>query len=134
MKFKTPIPKTPDLWIKEIAEAYNDAYDTLPFGILVGQEILPEDLFHLGPAVCLKFRGIKQSKSNLNKATEAALSSYVATKEIVGELFDIPQMSFAFSYLASHFGLELIDDLLSTKILDYIENNIDQIIELTNKD
>jgi hypothetical protein len=49
----------------------------------------------------LKFRGIKQTTKNLKKETEAVLTSYVATEEIVGELFEIPQMSFAFSYLAS---------------------------------
>jgi hypothetical protein len=129
MKAKNKIPDSP--WLAEIAKAYLDAIETLPFGELVGQEIEPKDLFHLGPPVCLKFRGIKSSKNNLKRATEAALSSYVATKEMVGDLFDIPQMSFAFCYLASHFGLELIGETLSTEILDFVAAHLDNLIAMT---
>ena len=76
--------------MEEISKAYLDAFDIIPFGKFVGQKINPEYLFHLGPAVCLKFREIKKTKTNLKKATEASLASYVATKEVVGDLFDIP--------------------------------------------
>lgn len=131
MKAKNGIPESPEAWLEEIARAYLDALETLPFGKLVGQKIEPKDLFHLGPPVCLKFRGVKSSKKNLKRATEAALSSYVATKEIVGDLFDIPQMSFAFCYLASHFGLELIEENLSTEILDFVESHLDNLIAMT---
>lgn len=131
MKAKNGIPESPEAWLEEIARAYLDALETLPFGKLVGQKIEPKDLFHLGPPVCLKFRGVKRSKKNLKRATEAALSSYVATKEIVGDLFDIPQMSFAFCYLASHFGLELIEENLSTEILDFVESRLDNLIAMT---
>lgn len=131
MKAKNGIPESPEAWLEEIARAYLDALETLPFGKLVGQKIEPKDLFHLGPPVCLKFRGVKSSKKNLKRATEAALSSYVATKEIVGDLFDIPQMSFAFCYLASHFGLELIEENLSTEILDFVESRLDNLIAMT---
>lgn len=131
MKAKNGIPESPEAWLEEIARAYLDALETLPFGKLVGQKIEPKDLFHLGPPVCLKFRGVKRSKKNLKRATEAALSSYVATKEIVGDLFDIPQMSFAFCYLASHFGLELIEENLSTEILDFVESHLDNLIAMT---
>ncbi len=131
MKAKNGIPESPEAWLEEIARAYLDAFETLPFGKLAGQEIKAEDLFHLGPRICLKFRGIKSSKQNLKRATEAALSSYIATKEIVGDLFDIPQMSFAFCYLASHFGLELIEENLSTEILDFVESHLDNLVEMT---
>lgn len=131
MKAKNGIPESPEAWLEEIARAYLDALETLPFGKLAGQKIEPKDLFHLGPPVCLKFRGVKSSKKNLKRATEAALSSYVATKEIVGDLFDIPQMSFAFCYLASHFGLELIEENLSTEILDFVESRLDNLIAMT---
>ena len=128
---KNKIPDSSEAWLAEIAKAYLDAIETLPFGELVGQEIEPKDLFHLGPPICLKFRGIKSSKKNLKKATDAALSSYVATKEIVGDLFDIPQISFAFCYLASHFGLDLIGENISTEILDFVESRLDNLIAMT---
>ena len=129
--YKNKLPSTNDQWLTEIAIAYRDAYETLPYGILVGQKLKPEDLFHLGPVLCLKFRGIKNSKQNLKNATEAALTSYVATKDNMGELFDIPQMSFAFSYIASHFGLDIIGENKCSDILDFIEQNIGALIEST---
>ena len=127
------MPSTEKEWLEEISRAYLEAFDTIPFGKFVGQKIKPEDLFHLGPAVCLKFRGLEQTKSNLKKATDAALTSYVATKEVVGDLFDIPQMSFSFSYIASHYGLDLVDENMSTNLLEYIEKNLDQLISSTCK-
>jgi hypothetical protein len=133
LSFRNEIPSTPKDWLEEISKAYLDAFEAIPFGKFVGQKITPEDLFHLGPSLCLKFRGLKRTKSNLKKATDAALTSYVATKEVVGDLFDIPQMSFAFSYIASHYGLDLMDENMSTKLLEYIEENLDQLINLTNK-
>lgn len=80
MKVTNPIPHNLDAWLEEIGAAYRDAQETIPFGLLIGQPICAEDLFHLGPVICLKFRGIKNSKSNLKRATDAALSSYVAAQ------------------------------------------------------
>lgn len=131
MKAKNEIPESPESWLGEIARAYIDALETLPFGELAGEKIEPKDLFHLGPPICLKFRGIKSSNRNLKRATDAALSSYVATKEIVGDLFDIPQMSFAFCYLASHLGLELVDESRLTEILDFVESHLNNLVEMT---
>lgn len=130
MKATNPIPKTSKGWLDEIAAAYRDAQETLPFGDLVGQPMSEEDLFHLGPAVCLKVRGVKSSKSTLKRATDTALSSYVATKDIVGNLFDVPQMSFAFCYVASHLGLGFVNEEDSYEILDYIEQNLETLVEL----
>lgn len=127
------MPSTEREWLDEISKAYLEAFDTIPFGKFVGQKINPEDLFHLGPAICLKFRGMEQTKSNLIKATDAALISYVATKEIVGDLFDIPQMAFAFSYIASHYGLDLIGEDESTNLLECIEENLSQLVNLSCK-
>ena len=130
---KSTIPSTPPAWLEEIAKAYCDAYETLPFGKFVGREIKPEDLFHLGPALCLKFRGIKSSKQNLKKATDAALSSYVATQEIIGEVLDIPEFSFAFTFIASHYGLGLVDGHMATMLMEYMESNLKGLLDLVNK-
>jgi len=131
MKDKNKIPNSPQDWLKEIARAYLDAYETLLVGKLTGTKIMQEDLYQFSPAVCLKFRGIEKSEENLKKATDAALSSYVATKENVGGLFDIPQMSFAFCYLASHFGLDLIDESTLSKIMELVESKLDDLIDMT---
>lgn len=134
MKTAHPIPDDSRAWLKEIAAAYGDAQEALPFGPLVGEQILEGDLFHLGPSVCLKFRGIRSSKSNLKRATDAALSSYVATREVAGELFGVPQMSFAFCYVASHLGLDLVSDEEASEILDHIEENLQTLVEMTENE
>ena len=131
MKVKNPIPKTKEAWLEEIARAFVDARETIPFGKLIGKSIKNKDLFLLAPDVCLKFRGIQGTKRIRDKASEAALSSYVGTKDVVGELLDIPQISFAFCYLASHFGLGILDESLITEVMGYIENNKETIITMT---
>ena len=95
--------------MKEIATAYLDAEETIPFGPLAGVVITKKDLFHLAPAVCLRFRGLEQKK-NIKKVTEAALSSSVATLDTAPEAMVDPQMAFAFCYIASHFGMGFVTD------------------------
>ena len=75
MKDKNTIPSSSQDWLNEIAQAYQDAYETLSVGKFTETKITKEDLFQLSPAVCLKFRGIEKSDENLKKATDAALSS-----------------------------------------------------------
>ncbi len=131
MKPKIPVPANQDAWLDEISNAYRDAAEALPFGALVDHDMTESDLFHLGPAVCLKFRGIKTSKANLKRATDAALSSYVATSDISDKLLDRPQVAFAFCYIASHFGLGLIDEETASQILDYIADNTEILVHRT---
>jgi len=119
----TRIPRTPSEWIDEIAEAYCDAYEAKPFGIFVGQKITEKDLFHMTPYICLKFRGIERSKANVDKATEAMLSSYVATQDQTDGAFANPHLAFSFSYLASHYGMGLLTEDEVTKIMVYLEEN-----------
>ena len=120
MKPKRPVPEGPDAWLDEIVVAYRDAAEAIPFGPRVDHDMTESDLFHLGPAVCLKFRGLKQSAANMRRATDAALSSYVATSELGDDLLDKPQVAFAFCYIASHFGLGLIDEATASEILDHV--------------
>lgn len=134
MKTTNPIPSDVTAWLNEIAAAYRDAHEALPLGQLVGGPTSEEDLFHLGPAVCLKFRGVRNSKSNLKRVTDAALSSYVATEQIIGDLSDVPQMSFAFCYVASHLGLGLVSEEQSSEILDHVERNLQALVGLTEKE
>ncbi len=134
MKPKIPLPESPEEWLDEIAAAYRDAAEAIPFGPVLGQEITEADLFHLGPEICLKFRGLKQSAANLERATDAALTSYAATSGLADNLLDRPQVAFAFCYIASHFGLHLIDETTATKILDHIADNPDTLAERTDQE
>lgn len=132
MKATNPVPQTPDAWLIEISQAYKDAKEAIPFGVFVGQTITENDLFHLAPRVSLKFRGLHQSKKDVDKATEAVLASYVASTETAGEELSRPQMAFAFCYLASHYALGLISNDEASRILDFVENQkqrLNQLIE-----
>lgn len=51
-----PLPTAPAIWLKEIAAAYRDAEEAIPFGPMAGVTIISKELFHLAPSVCLKFR------------------------------------------------------------------------------
>jgi hypothetical protein len=107
---KRNMPNTPHGWIAEIAEAYYDAYEAIPFGLLTGQKITEKELFHMSPHICLKFRGIERTKKNVNRATEAMLSSYVATEDQTDGIFLNPYITFSFGYLASHFAMGLLSE------------------------
>jgi len=125
-KTKT-LPSEPAVWMKEIAAAYRDAEETIPFGPAVGVEITKRDLFHLAPAVCIKFRGLERSKKTIKKVTEAALSSYVATLDTAPDAMSDPQMAFVFCYIASHFGMGLVTDEEATGILEFVEKHLDEL-------
>ena len=124
---KTPLPATHDAWLREIAAAWLDAHETIPFGPLAGVAIAPGDLFHLGPAVCLKFRGLKPSRTALHQATQAALVSFVATKDRESKTLSNPRFAFAFCYLAAHFGLGILTEAEAADVLDYIAAHVKQL-------
>ncbi len=115
------LPETNREWMAEVAEAYNDARAAIPFGVLTGQRITDHDLFHMAPAICLKFRGLGVGGRRLKKATDAALASYVAGTEAAPEIKEKPHVSFAYCYLASHYGLGLVTKAEASAVLDYLE-------------
>jgi hypothetical protein len=125
-----PAPTTPAAWFREVAAAYADAREAIPFGPLVDVDLTEHELFHLAPAVCLKFRGLQGSKTALKRATEAALSSYVAMTgrdaESLARLSS-PQMAFAFCYIAAHYGLDLVSEEEASETLDYIARHKKQL-------
>lgn len=121
MKSKRPMPATPEAWLDEIAAAYKDAAEAIPFGPLVGRKITPDDLFHMAPLICMKFRGLGSGRKLRKKATEGALSSYVATQERSPDVFCSPQIAFAFVYPAAHFALDLLEEEDVAAIMDYVE-------------
>jgi len=121
-----PLPSAPKARLKEIAAAYLDAEEAIPFGPMAGVTITKKDLFHLAPAIYLKFRGLEQKK-NIKKVTEAALSSYVATLDTAPDVMADPQMAFAFCYIASHFGMGLLTEEEATGILEYVEKHLEEL-------
>ena len=85
-----PLPRTPTEWLNEIADAYADAFEALPYMPSVGVDPDERFLFHMAPRVALKFRGLHEQQAEA--ATEAALCSYVASKEQVGDVLDDPHI------------------------------------------
>ena len=118
-----PLPTSREAWLNEIARAFRDAAEAIPFGPLAGASFGTAELFHLGPETAVKFRGMKQSKRAMRRITEAALASYVATaSEGAGSLSD-PRVAFAFTYLTSHFALNLLAEQQVAELMDYIESH-----------
>jgi len=122
------MPTSPEGWLGEIARGYLDAAGAIPFGPMAGVDIHDGDLFHLAPAVCLKFRGIKATKRALKRATEAALSSYVASRDREPEVFGKPHLAFTFCYLAAHFGMDLVSQGEVATLMDYVEEHEEQLM------
>jgi hypothetical protein len=118
---QNPVPETTEGWVGEIADAYCDAYETIPFGVFTGEPIKEEELFHVAPQICLKLRGIEMTPENLGRANEAMLASYTVTKEQVEGVFDNPLLVFAFAYLASHFGMKLLAEDKVSEIMEFLE-------------
>ncbi len=121
--YSIDMPHSSNEWLFEIAEAYLDAYSAIPFGKFVGQKITEKDLFHMTPHICLKFRGIKRSKKNVNKTTEAMIDSYVATEDQTKGILRNPHLAFSFGYLACHFALGLLTENEVAGIMDYLEQH-----------
>ena len=44
-------------------------------------------------------------------------------------MLDRPQVAFAFCYIASHFGLGLIDEATASQILDHVADNADTLVQ-----
>jgi hypothetical protein len=122
MKTKSPVPESLEAWVIEIAAAYLDASEAIPFGPAVGERFGDGELFHLAPAVALKLRGLRSGRK-LAKATEAALASYIATRDGYPKVFANPHLSFAFCYLASHHGLGLLGEAQTEEVMDYVERH-----------
>jgi hypothetical protein len=120
MKPKNPVPNTLQKWLTEIATAYIDALETLPFAKVMGHKASEKDLFHLAPPVCLKLRGLPRTKKLETRAKEAALSTYVATESHNPEVFANPHIAFALAYLASHYGLDLLTENEVAETMDFI--------------
>lgn len=118
-----PPPQSLEKWLEEIAAAYIDGRDVIPFGPVVGANIREADIFHTAPSVCLKFRGIKVSNTALEKATNAALANYVVNQEREPDVFAKSHLAFAFCYLAAHLGVDLVDEEVVATAMDFVEEH-----------
>ena len=130
---QNPMPATMSGWLAEIADAYCDAYEIIPFGVFTEGPITEEELFHAAPQICLKTRGIKMTAENLGRANEAMLASYAATKDQVKGVFDNPLLAFAFAYLASHFGMKLLPEDKVSEIMEFLEMRPIEFIKTVKK-
>jgi hypothetical protein len=123
------LPATPEAWLEEIRAAYADAREAVPFGPVVGQRIDEEELFHLAPAVALKFRSLPARAANLKRATDAALASYVANLAGQGSALSDSRLAFGFCYLASHYGLGLVEMTAVESAMEFLERNAELLNE-----
>jgi hypothetical protein len=110
-----------------------DAREALPFSILTGHPATEDELFHLAPHVCLKFRGAQGDQGLLDRATYAALSSYAASTGRDDAGLSAPYMAFAFCYLASHLGAGLVTEDVADAVMGYIEAHEGRLKDLVER-
>jgi hypothetical protein len=103
------MPADFETWVTEIAHGWIEALETKPYGKSSGQELTDLDLCLLAPYIAVRNRGLEDDKEMTRRAKEAALSSYAANKDHPDGALKVPEMAFAFCYLAGHFGLGLVD-------------------------
>ena len=125
---KRPLPRTPSQWLKEIRLAIADASEAKPFGRVIGETITDDNLFHLAPLVCLKFRGHKIKGPEAQRVTEVALANYVVNSDPDGidhGLEQRPLMAFTLCYVATHLALDLLNEEQAEEILVYCEERLE---------
>jgi len=122
-----PIPEDAEGWLHEIAAAYADAKGAIPFGKLLGDTIEEDDLFTIAPLLALKFRDIPPTERNLKRTTDAAFASYVANKDEHPDELGSPHLSFAFAYLASHHGLDLMSPEVADEVMEHVYLHRDRL-------
>lgn len=126
---KRPLPRTPTAWLKEIKLAIADAAEAEPFGRAIGEPITLENLFHLAPHVCLKFRGRKRTGTEADRVVKTSLANYVVNSDPEGinhNLEQRPLMAFVLCYVAAHLALDLLDEQQAEAILIYCEEMLEE--------
>jgi hypothetical protein len=124
---KNPMPKRPDDWLVEIARAYRDAQTAAPD---IHCDLTPHELFLLGPEMCLKFRGVRQTEKLLQELTDAAMSSHFESPAKTGANYETAELDFAHTYVASHLGLGLLDAKEVAAIMDYVKKYRHELFRL----
>ena len=122
------IPVTMDEWFDEIARAYRDAREAIPFARVLGHPIREAQLWLAAPDVALKFRGLAPTETLRAKAANAAAASFTANASTQPSALDDRYVAFAFGYIASHFGLELLSAHEADAVMEHIELNRGRLV------
>jgi hypothetical protein len=62
------------------------------------------------------------------------LSSYVANLEDQESVLSEPRLAFAFCYLASHYGLGLVDMAAVESVMEFLERNVGLLNETASRE
>ena len=123
-----PIPSSDSEWLEEVRRAFANASEVQLLAGLAGAPVDPDSVAILAPNLCAKFRGLPPSGRKFNQAKEAALSSYAANYESKSEVFAFPEVAFAFSYVVSHYGYDLITEEQACRIMDYFMDHAKRLL------
>lgn len=123
-----PIPKTDSAWLDEVKLAFADAAEALPVLAMLGDSTTSGKLYTIAPNVCAKFRGLPSSGAKFSSARDTALQSFVASSEVFEEAFECPEVAFAFCYVTSHFGYELLVREDVERIMTYLTDHADRLL------
>jgi hypothetical protein len=125
MKVKNPVPGSLEAWLVEIAAAYQDASEAIPFGPAAGEPFGEAELFHVAPAVALKLRGLPRSSRKLArlgrpKPRWPATSPPEMAIRKSSRTRTFPLRS---AIWRSHHGLGLVGEAQTEEVMDYVERN-----------
>ena len=127
-----PIPTTTSAWLDEVRHAFAEASKALPLKKLLGNNANPALIPFTAASLCAKYRGIPTSGRAFDQAAEATLASYEASAEYHAKSFEVPEVAFAFCYVASHFCYGLISEAEAGRILGYLIDHADVLLAPAN--
>ena len=129
MKQKNNLPNSREQWMLEISGAFNHAVEE-DKELLENGTIYYGDLYQKSPIICLENRSIQKTKKNIQTAESAVHMNFDKFPED-SIVYESPELSFAFGYLASHFGLKLIEHTLLVDVFNYLVSNLEKLESLT---
>jgi hypothetical protein len=127
-----PIPTTNSAWLDEVRSAFADASTALPFKKLLGKNANPAFFPVIASSLCAKYRDVPTSGHEFDLAAEATLASYEASAIYHAKSFEVPEVTFAFCYVASHFCYGLISEAETGRILGYLMDRADVLLTPAN--
>jgi hypothetical protein len=123
-----PIPTTNSAWLDEVRNAFAEASKALPFQKLLGKNANPALFPFIASSLCAKYRGLPISGQEFDNAKEVTLASYEASAVYHAKSFEVPEVSFAFCYVACHYGYRLISEAETGRILGDLMDRADVLL------
>lgn len=134
IKIQSPVPETPELWMPDIAMAFQGAQEFIKSGLAQRQEGNTEVYpWNLAPLLCMATRGADMDHKLLDQAATMAFSNFLQSYGEEEAVKLPPVLAFAYCYLGAHLGLELVDEDTAEAAFCMAEENLEALEELVHE-